>query len=162
MHPSALCVRRRWAMDEQRDLVAVGTGDGGGFPGNPADRWQPGEQRTEYGAETLFDTGDIGQLVLDGEDAETGGGACAWSNPNGASAATMRGSARESSRRSRSAAASAVEIPTVLDKSPPGYITTVLADGLMVNVWRGAALSTAGLRTVASGAGSPRPAIIGR
>jgi hypothetical protein len=49
------------ALSEQRDLVVVGTKDGGGFPGHTADRRQPGEQRTEYGTETLFDTDDIGQ-----------------------------------------------------------------------------------------------------
>jgi len=44
-------------MDEQRDLVVVGTRDGCGFPGHTADRRQPGEQRTEYRTEALFDTG---------------------------------------------------------------------------------------------------------
>jgi hypothetical protein len=48
-------------MDEQRDLVVVGTKDGCGLPGHAVDRRQPREQRTEYGAEALFDTGDISQ-----------------------------------------------------------------------------------------------------
>src|ERR1700756_4499055 len=102
----------------------------------------------------------------------------------------MRGSARESSLRSRSAsryspdrsAASVAMFALISLRVPAGHVALAVgslgrrdrygarqvpswvhqdgsarsADGLMVNVWRGAALSTAGLRTVASAAGSRR------
>jgi hypothetical protein len=60
--------------------------------------------------------------------------------------------------RWRPAAASALEFPTVLGKSPPGYVKTAVRGRRMAyfNVWRGASFSTAGLSTVASGAGGRR------
>ena len=59
-------------MDEQRDLVVVGTKDGSGFLGDAADWRQPGEQRTEYGTETLFDTETVRASVASSSASRSG------------------------------------------------------------------------------------------